>query len=182
MNYPGLESSPYHDVATRIFGERCGALVTFELASKKECFAFLNKLKLLRRATNINDNKTLALHPASTIFCEYPADLKRQMGVPETLIRLSVGIEDVEDLHADIDTGPGGLMPLSDEQLERFSRHIILKDVGIEGQERILQGKVLIVGAGGLERRPRFTWPPRASARSASWMATWWTGPTCSGR
>src|SRR5512139_700579 len=41
-------------------------------------------------------------------------------------------------------------MPLSEEQLERFSRHIILKDVGVEGQERILQGKVLIVGAGGL--------------------------------
>ena len=102
VNYPGLESSPYHEVATRLFGERCGALVTFELSSKKECFTFLNKLKLLRRATNIHDNKTLALHPASTIFCEYPADLKRQMGVPETLIRLSVGIEDVEDLIADI--------------------------------------------------------------------------------
>lgn len=102
VNYPGLESSPYHDVATRIFGERCGALVTFELASKKECFAFLNKLKLLRRATNLNDNKTLALHPASTIFCEYAADLRREMGVPETLVRLSVGIEDVEDIIADI--------------------------------------------------------------------------------
>jgi O-acetylhomoserine (thiol)-lyase len=102
VNYPGLENSPYHDVAARIFGERCGALVTFELSSKKECFAFLNKLKLLRRATNLNDNKTLALHPASTIFCEYAADLKLAMGVPETLIRLSVGIEDVEDLVADI--------------------------------------------------------------------------------
>jgi O-acetylhomoserine (thiol)-lyase len=102
VNYPGLASSPYHEVATRMFGERCGALVTFELSSKKECFAFLNKLKLLRRATNINDNKTLALHPASTIFCEYSADLKLAMGVPETLIRLSVGIEDVEDLVADI--------------------------------------------------------------------------------
>jgi O-acetylhomoserine (thiol)-lyase len=102
VNYPGLEISPYHDVATRLFGERCGALVTFELSSKQECFTFLNKLKLLRRATNIHDNKTLALHPASTIFCEYPADLKRQMGVPETLIRLAVGIEDVEDLVADL--------------------------------------------------------------------------------
>jgi O-acetylhomoserine (thiol)-lyase len=102
VNYPGLEISPYHDVATRLFGERCGALVTFELSSKQECFTFLNKLKLLRRATNIHDNKTLALHPASTIFCEYPADLKRQMGVPETLIRLAVGIEDVDDLIADL--------------------------------------------------------------------------------
>ncbi len=102
VNYPGLESSPYHGVATRTFGDRCGALVTFELSSRQECFAFLNKLKLVRRATNIHDNKTLALHPASTIFCEYPAELRRQMGVPETLIRLSVGIEDVEDLIADL--------------------------------------------------------------------------------
>jgi O-acetylhomoserine (thiol)-lyase len=102
VNYPGLESSPYHDVAARLFGERCGALVTFELSSRQECFAFLDKLKLLRRATNIHDNKTLALHPASTIFCEYPADLRCQMGVPETLIRLAVGIEDVEDLISDV--------------------------------------------------------------------------------
>ncbi len=102
VNYPGLLSSRYHDIATRLFGERCGALVTFELASKKACFAFLNRLKLMRRATNLSDNKSLALHPASTIFCEYSADLKRQMGVPETMIRLSAGIEDVEDLIADI--------------------------------------------------------------------------------
>jgi O-acetylhomoserine (thiol)-lyase len=102
VNYPGLAGSPYHDIAVRQFGERCGALVTFELASKKACFGFLNKLKPLRRATNLNDNKSLALHPASTIFCEYSADLKRQMGVPETMVRLSVGIEDVEDLIADI--------------------------------------------------------------------------------
>jgi len=102
VNYPGLEASPYHGVAKDIFGQRCGALLTFELSSKKECFSFLNKLKLIRRATNINDNKTLALHPSSTIFGEYPQELKRQMGVPDTLIRLSIGIEDVEDVIADI--------------------------------------------------------------------------------
>ena len=102
VNYPGLGSSPYHAVAVRIFGQHCGALMTFELSSKQECFAFLNKLKLLRRATTLNDNKTLALHPASTIFCEYPADQRLAMGVPETLIRIAVGIEDVEDLIADI--------------------------------------------------------------------------------
>ncbi|MHB9155807.1 MAG: PLP-dependent transferase [Endomicrobiales bacterium] len=102
VNYPGLESSPYYAAAKSIFGDKSGALLTFELPSKKECYAFLNKLRLVRRATNINDNKTLALHPASTIFCEYSEQLKREMGVPETLIRLSVGIEDVEDIIADI--------------------------------------------------------------------------------
>ncbi len=107
VNYPGLEASPYHDVAKGIFGERYGALLTFDLSSKKDCFSFLNKLKLVRRATNINDNKTLALHPSSTIFSEYPDELKQQMGVPDTLIRLSVGIEDLEDLQADIEQALG---------------------------------------------------------------------------
>src|SRR3989339_378588 len=70
-------------------------------------FAFIaklrNKLKLIRRATNINDNKTLAIHPSSTIFCEYKEDLKREMRVYDNMIRLSVGIEDVEDIINDIE-------------------------------------------------------------------------------
>jgi O-acetylhomoserine (thiol)-lyase len=107
VNYPGLETSPYHAVAKDIFGRRCGALLTFDLSSKQECYSFLNQLKLIRRATNINDNKSLAIHPSSTIFCEYSDDLKRQMGVPDTLIRLSVGIEDLEDLQADIEQALG---------------------------------------------------------------------------
>lgn len=102
VNYPGLESSPFYRVASGQFGTKCGAILTFELSSKKECFSFLDKLKLVRRATNINDNKTLAIHPASTIFCEYSADLRADMGVPDTLVRISAGIEDVEDITADI--------------------------------------------------------------------------------
>ena len=62
----------------------------------------MNRLKIIRRATNLNDNKTLIIHPASTIFCEYSAKLKEEMGVTETLVRLAVGIEDVEDLIGDI--------------------------------------------------------------------------------
>jgi O-acetylhomoserine (thiol)-lyase len=72
------------------------------LKSKAECFRFINQLKLIRRATNINDNKTLVIHPASTIFCEYEPQLRAEMGVPDTLIRLSVGIEDAKDLIADL--------------------------------------------------------------------------------
>lgn len=102
VNYPGLEDSPFYSIAKAQFGEKCGALLTFELSSKEKCFGFLDKLKLIRRATNINDNKTLALHPASTIFCEYPPELRLEMGVPDTLIRLSAGIEDTDDITADI--------------------------------------------------------------------------------
>lgn len=102
VNYPGLKSSPFYGVARRQFNGKPGAVLAFNLASKSQCFKFLNSLKLIRRATNLQDNRTLVLHPASTIFCEYDDKLKREMGVPETLIRLAVGIEDYRDLIADI--------------------------------------------------------------------------------
>lgn len=102
VNYPGLKSSPYYETAKRQFADKPGALLTFDLESKEECFKFMNQLKLIRRATNLNDNRTLILHPASTIFCEYDRETKKQMGVSETMLRLAVGIEEVEDLLTDI--------------------------------------------------------------------------------
>ena len=105
VNHPGLKSSPYFKTAKKQFKEKPGAVLTFDLGSKQECFKFINSLKLIRRATNLHDNRTLVLHPASTIFCEYSAELKIDMGVRETLIRLSVGIEDIGDLIADIKQG-----------------------------------------------------------------------------
>ncbi len=109
VNYPGLESSPYYKIAKRQFGDRPGALLTFDLASKKQCFKFMNRLSLIRRATNLNDNRTLILHPASTIFCEYSEELKKEMGVRDTLIRLAVGIEDADDLIRDLQNSLEGL-------------------------------------------------------------------------
>lgn len=105
VNYPGLKGSPFYEIARKQFGEKPGAVLTFNLGSKNECFKFLNNLKLIRRATNLQDNRSLILHPASTIFCEYDDKLRKEMGVPETLIRLAVGIEDYRDLIADIKQG-----------------------------------------------------------------------------
>jgi O-acetylhomoserine (thiol)-lyase len=62
----------------------------------------MNKCKIVRRATNIHDNKTLIIHPASTIFCEYSPEQKAKMDVGENLLRLSVGIEDAEDILEDL--------------------------------------------------------------------------------
>ncbi|OGF44426.1 MAG: O-acetylhomoserine sulfhydrylase [Candidatus Firestonebacteria bacterium RIFOXYC2_FULL_39_67] len=103
VNYPGLTSSKYYPASLSQFGKKSGAILTFEMSTKVECFKLLNKLKMIRRATNINDNKTLAIHPSSTIFCEYKEDLKREMRVYDNMIRLSVGIEDVEDIINDIE-------------------------------------------------------------------------------
>lgn len=105
VNYPGLDSSPYFKIADRQFKGRPGAVLTFDLESREKCFKFINALRLIRRATNIHDNRTLILHPASTIFCEYNTALKKEMNVRETLLRLSVGIEDMEDLIEDISKG-----------------------------------------------------------------------------
>ena len=62
----------------------------------------MNRLKIIRRTTNLQDNKTLIIHPSSTIFSEYPPEQRETMGLRETMIRLSVGIEDVEDLLEDL--------------------------------------------------------------------------------
>ncbi len=102
VNYPGLKSSPYFEIAGTQFKGRPGAILTFDLESREKCFKFINALRLIRRATNLHDNRTLILHPASTIFCEYSAALKKEMGVRETSLRLSVGIEAIEDIIADI--------------------------------------------------------------------------------
>lgn len=79
--------------------------MTFNLASREQCFTFQDALQLVRRATNINDNKTLVLHPASTIFCEYSAKEKLAMGVSDSMLRLAVGIEDLEDIIEDLERG-----------------------------------------------------------------------------
>jgi len=105
VNYPGLKDSRYHEVAAQQFAKRFGGLLTFDLQSRDACFAFINKLKLIRRASNVNDNKTLVLHPASTIFCEYPEKQLEEMNIRQTMIRLSVGIEDVNDIIQDLEGG-----------------------------------------------------------------------------
>ncbi len=79
-----------------------GSLLNFDLPSKEACFALMDHCQVVRRATNIHDNKTLIIHPASTIFCEYAPEEKRKMEVSDQMLRLSVGIEDVEDIIDDL--------------------------------------------------------------------------------
>ena len=66
-------------------------------------FQFMNELKIIRRATNLNDNKSLIIHPYSTIYAEFPEEQRHTAGIRDTMLRLSVGIENVEDLIADIE-------------------------------------------------------------------------------
>jgi O-acetylhomoserine (thiol)-lyase len=109
VNYPGLESSPYHCLADRLLPRGAGGILTFDLQSRKQCFAFQDALTLVRRATNINDNKSLILHPASTIYCEYSPPAQREMGVSDSMLRFSVGIEDLDDIIEDLERGLAAL-------------------------------------------------------------------------
>lgn len=105
VNYPGLKSSRFYEISLKLFPKLPGSILTFDLGTKAECFKFMNQLKLVRRSTNLNDNKTLIIHPSSTIFTEFSEEQKVDMEVTSTLIRLSVGIEDFEDLKNDMEKG-----------------------------------------------------------------------------
>lgn len=102
VNYPGLESNPYHAACRDQFGGTFGAMVTFDMADEEECKRFINALKLVKRATNLFDNRTLAIHPASTIFGPLTDEQRRSMDISPCLIRLSVGLEDVDDIVDDL--------------------------------------------------------------------------------
>ncbi|MCI5783992.1 MAG: aminotransferase class V-fold PLP-dependent enzyme [Bacteroidales bacterium] len=102
VNYVGFEDNPFHSISVTQYGKTAGAMMTIDLESEQACFNFLNKLKLVKRATNLFDNKTLAIHPASTIFGPFTAKQRAEMDVFDTTIRLSVGLEDVDDLFEDI--------------------------------------------------------------------------------
>ena len=102
VNYPGLPGHPFHEVSRRQFGETPGAMFTFDVSSREAAFAFIDRLQLIRRATNLFDNKTLAIHPASTIFGTFTDELRRSMDVSQQTIRISVGLEALDDLYCDI--------------------------------------------------------------------------------
>jgi O-acetylhomoserine (thiol)-lyase len=104
LNYPGLESSPYYQLCRKYLPEGAGALLTFGIrggfeAGKK----FINSVKLFSLLANIGDCKSLVIHPASTTHQQLSAAEQRETGVTPEMVRLSVGIEDVRDILADLD-------------------------------------------------------------------------------
>jgi O-acetylhomoserine (thiol)-lyase len=100
VHYPGLASHPQHALARERF-RACGALFSFELAPDTDCFDFLNRLRIVVSSSNLGDNRTLAIPVAHTIFWEAGAERRAAMGIADSLIRVSVGIEDRDDLIAD---------------------------------------------------------------------------------
>ena len=98
VNYPALKSSKYYDLVQKQFGGKGGAILTIQTGSKENAFKLINNLKFAINATNIGDIRTLVIHPASTIYAHSTEQQKINAGVFEDTIRISVGIEDIEDL------------------------------------------------------------------------------------
>ncbi|MBM3301067.1 MAG: O-acetylhomoserine aminocarboxypropyltransferase/cysteine synthase, partial [Deltaproteobacteria bacterium] len=104
VNYPGLATSPFHELAKCQFsGKGYGGLFAFGLASKEECFRFIQNLKLVYHLANLGDCKTLAIHPYSSQYVAFTEESRRMLSIHPEMIRVSVGIEHIDDIVADFE-------------------------------------------------------------------------------
>lgn len=100
--YPGLASHPQHERAQTLFGN-FGAIFSIDLKEGLDCFDVLNRMETVISSSNLGDTRTLAIPVAHTIYFEMGAERRASMGIADSMIRFSVGIEDSEDLLADFE-------------------------------------------------------------------------------
>ena len=104
--YPGLPSSPYYEAAKKYLPKGAGAIVSFELHGGIEAGrAFVDGTELFSQLVNIGDVRSLIVHPASTTHSQLTPEEQLASGVTPGLVRLSVGLEHVDDLRADLEAG-----------------------------------------------------------------------------
>ncbi len=101
VNYPALPSSPYHDLVRCQFRGMGGAILTIRTGSRERAFKLINSLKYASIASNIGDVRTLVIHPSGTLFTHSSEKAKREAGVYDDTVRISVGIEDIDDITDD---------------------------------------------------------------------------------
>jgi O-acetylhomoserine (thiol)-lyase len=103
INYVGFDDNPYHALARKYLSGHACSLMSFGVRGGYQAGTrFYDALKMVRRAVNLGDAKSLACHPASTTHRQMPAEAQRKAGVLPELIRLSVGIEHVDDIIDDL--------------------------------------------------------------------------------
>jgi O-acetylhomoserine (thiol)-lyase len=103
VNYPGLKESPSHSTVLKQFTRGCCAMFTFGLANQEECFDFIRNLKLVYNLANLGDCKTLVIHPYSSQYVNFDVATRTKLNITPDMIRVSVGIEAIEDIIADFD-------------------------------------------------------------------------------
>lgn len=110
VNYAALETSRYKAVCDKIVGGKASGIVSFGVIGGREAGGkFIDALKMIYRLVNIGDAKSLACHPATTTHRQLDADELQLAGVSEDLVRISVGIENIDDIIADVDQALAGL-------------------------------------------------------------------------
>ena len=102
MLHPGLASHPRHELAKRQM-RSTGPIFAFDVGTRERAFAILDALQLIDISNNIGDARSLMCHPASTTHAGMEADDRAAMGVTEGLLRINVGLEDIDDLKEDLD-------------------------------------------------------------------------------
>lgn len=106
VNYAGLESSPYKDVKERLGYTSTGSVLSFEIdGGKDEAWAFIDALKLHSNLANIGDTRSLVVHPATTTHSQSDEEGLRVAGITQSTVRLSVGIENIDDIISDLELG-----------------------------------------------------------------------------
>lgn len=110
VNYPGLESSPYHANAKKYLQNGFGAVLSFELHGEKEqATTLVDSLKLVSHLANVGDAKTLIIQPSATTHQQLSEEEQLNAGVTPNLLRVSVGIEHIDDIKADFEQAFAGL-------------------------------------------------------------------------
>ncbi len=102
VNHPSLENNIDHTLYTKDYLNGCGTIITIDMETKEKAFKFLDHSNMLTLTANIGDSRTLALHMASTIYNDFSDDEKKFLGITPGLIRVSIGLEDPEQLTQDI--------------------------------------------------------------------------------
>ena len=98
INHPSLENHPHNNRYKNQFKNGCGTLLTIDMETKEAAFALLNNVKLATMTANIGDSRTLALHMASTIYSDFNEKQKEFLGISDGLIRVSIGLENPQDI------------------------------------------------------------------------------------
>ena len=98
VRHPSLTNHEHHDRYIKEYEQGCGPLLTLDFENKEKAYAFLERSKLITVTANIGDARTLGLHMASTIYSDFDSDTRKFLGITDGLVRISIGLENVDDL------------------------------------------------------------------------------------
>lgn len=103
IEYPSLKSSKQYDLSQKYMPKGSGCLINLNLKNKENCFKFMDSLQMIKKGTNFCDNKSMVIHPSSTIYWSLEQKHKEEMEIDDGMIRLSVGIEHINDIIGDLE-------------------------------------------------------------------------------